>query len=196
MLWILGFTVCNPQYLLCTPCGSRNSAPLGTDFSRETTRLSHCWLRDHGSLTPGTIPLRSLGVTALGRTSSRFNARPVTTQKYHYHFVPVIASLGLQSRFWLIPFIALSLWRKVLARSKSTWLGILTPTRVTYLVVCLFSCQCPRREMILSKLRSWNMCPFTKRDWERVFLGGGIAKKIKKVKKVDLESKRKVPFGT
>jgi len=40
------------------------------------------------------------------------------------------------------------------------------------------------------------MCPFTKRDWERVFLGGVLQKKLKKVKKVDLESKRKVPFGT
>ncbi len=40
------------------------------------------------------------------------------------------------------------------------------------------------------------MCPFTKRDWEGVFLGGVSKKKLKKVKKVDLESKRKVPFGT
>ena len=101
---------CNPQYLPCTPCGSQEPFSFWLEvLGRETVRLSHCLLRDHGSLTPGTIPLRSLGVTAHGRTRSRFNARPVTTQKYHYHFVSVIASLGLQPRFWLIPLIALSL---------------------------------------------------------------------------------------
>ena len=71
MLWILDFTVCNPQYLLCTPCGSEDLLAFGLRFSiGKPVRLSYCWLRDHGSLTPGTTPLRSLGVTALGRTKN------------------------------------------------------------------------------------------------------------------------------
>ena len=39
------------------------------------------------------------------------------------------------------------------------------------------------------------MCPFTKRDWERVFLGG-LSKKVGKTSKKYFEAKEKVPFGT
>ena len=54
--------------------------------------------------------------------------------------VSVFASPGWQTRFRLIRLIALfhSLKeKKVIAGSKSPWLGILTPIQVTYLMVCM-----------------------------------------------------------
>ena len=82
-----------------------------------------------------------------------------SSQKYHYDFVSVIASLGVQSRFWLIPFIALS--EEVMARSESTWLGILTPIQVN--VPYGFSIQLSKSSRgecsVLFRIR--NKCPST-----------------------------------
>ena len=52
-----------------------------------------------------------------------------------------------------------SLPKEVLARSESTWLGILTPIQGTYLPVCLFSCQCPVRDSSL--FQGSLLCPLT-----------------------------------
>ena len=38
------------------------------------------------------------------------------------------------------------------------------------------------------------MCPFTKRDWERVFLGGVLQKKIKKSEKSGFGEQKKSAF--
>jgi len=55
-------------------------------------------LRDHGTLTPvELLPAALIGCDGSREDKSRFNAQPVTTQKYHYYFVPIIASLRLQS---------------------------------------------------------------------------------------------------
>ena len=57
-------------------------------------------LRDHGTFTPvELLPAALIGCDGSREDKSRFNAQPVTTQKYHYPFAPVIASLGLQPRF-------------------------------------------------------------------------------------------------
>ena len=53
-----------------------------------------------------------------------------------------------------------SLPEEVLARSESTWLGILTPIQVSYLTVFLFNCQrprvpsCPRLDITRTELYS------------------------------------------
>ena len=61
-----------------------------------------------------------------------------------------------------------SLPEEVLARSESTWLGILTPIQVTYLPLCLFSCQSPI-EGIRSLFRGRNICPSTHTEQTRRF---------------------------
>ena len=56
--------------------------------------------------------------------------------------------------------LSLSPFREVLARSESTWLGILTPIQVSYLTVFLFNCQrprvpsCPRLDITRTELYS------------------------------------------
>ena len=98
-------------------------------------------LRDHGNLTPGTIPLRSLGVTAHGRLTplqrSACDYAEVSLSLCICHCLPQGATLILTHPLYR------SLHEEVLARSESTWLGILTPIQVTYLPICIFSFQSP-----------------------------------------------------
>ncbi len=125
-----------------------------------TIRFSYCWLRDYGNCTP------------LADT-------PCCSSQKHPYFVSVIASLRLRSWFWLIPFPAL-FSKKVMARSESTWLGILTPIQVNVPYDRLFSC-----------LVSWRINCSLHFYWtETPVLWGGVdrksvnlSKKARRVKK-------------
>ena len=80
-------------------------------------------------------PLRSLGVTALGRTlipiqRSACDYAEVSLSLCICHRLPQVAILILTYPLYR----SLPRW-KIMARSKSTWLGILTPIQGTYPMV-------------------------------------------------------------
>ena len=118
-------------------------------------------LRDHGTLTPVAFcPAALIGCDGSREDKSRFNAQPVTTQKYHYHFVPVIASLRLQSWFWLIPVIALPLSEGLRAVEVNlAWNFNSSTSNVPYGLV-IFSCQGPVKSEKLSLHLYWTEKPF------------------------------------
>ena len=97
-----------------------------------------CLHPPHGTLTPGSTPLRSLGVTAHG-ADSRFNARPVTTQKYHYP----VSCLGLQKKqspsiqHWLLAHPI---------KNAIAYKLVGSPITVRYLLICICSCQSSAKE--------------------------------------------------
>ena len=139
-------------------------------------------LRDHGTLTPVAFcPAALIGCDGSREDKSRFNARPVTTQKYHYHFVPVIASLRLQSWFWLIPVIALPLSEGLRAVEVNlAWNFNSSTSNVPYGLV-IFSCQGPVKSEKLSLHLYWTEKPFCQgcflRKFENVILKGPICPK-------------------
>ena len=153
---------------------------------RETRRLSYCWLRDHGTFTPVEL----LPAALIGCDGSRADFDPDSTLGLWLRrsiIIPLYLSSppsgcnpdSDSSPLSLVPF------REVLARSESTWLGILTPIQGTYLLVCLFSCLGPVKDNPFS---SWDriICPFTYKEWERPKLNGGSEKSRKKAPVVSI----------
>ena len=104
-------------------------------------------LRDMSLLLRGFPPRCVHWVRCFSRGLIRFNTQPVTTQKYRPLYLSSPPS-GCSPDSDSSP-LSLSVLRPVLARSESTWLGI----QGTYLIVCLFSCQSPRRVLFVPSLR-------------------------------------------
>ena len=102
----------------------------------ETIRLSVCYTEYMG-LSPRFAPAALEGVTAHGE-SPPLQRSACDNAEVSLFPVSVFASPGWQTRFRLIRLIALFhsfKEKKVIAGSKSPWLGILTPIQVTYLMV-------------------------------------------------------------
>ena len=80
-----------------------NSAPLGPNLfsigKPEGSRIAGYEIMGGVNPSPGYHPAALIGCDGSREDDPRFNARPVTTQKYHYPFVSVIASLGVQPQF-------------------------------------------------------------------------------------------------
>ena len=129
------FALCKSQYSLLPPCvGNLRALALRLrDHGRDYKSLSR-WL---------SAPLRSLGVTALGRTL-------IPIQRSACDYAEVSLSLCTCYRLPRVatPILTYPLYRslpkEVLARSKSTWLGILTPVQGTYPSV-QYSTGCPKK---------------------------------------------------
>ena len=120
---------------------SSGKGKTGHGFPKEVWYLTQIVLKSTGLRLKWLINRKALVLLTTRSWESHpgWLIRPrCSSQKYHYDFVSVIASLGVQSRFWLIPFIALS--KEVMARSESTWLGILTPIQVNVPYGFVFSC--------------------------------------------------------
>ena len=137
-------------------------------------------LRDHGTLTPVAFcPAALIGCDGSREDKSRFNAQPVTTQKYHYHFVSVIASLGVQPRFWLIPLIAHSLTRGHGGFGVNlAWYFNADTSNVPYGLV--FSCQCPLKGHLTLPEEDRDINPFTTTGHWPPELRGVLRKNSKK----------------
>ena len=127
---------------------------------------------------PGVLtPLRSLGSTAHGWL--------IPLQRSACDYAEVSLSLCICHRLprGATPILTHPLYRslpkEVIARSESTWLGILTPIQGTYLLVCLFSCLGPVKDNPIPFLGSGLFVPSPIRNGR----GQKVTLRAKKVEK-------------